>query len=581
MAVSEETWLSTRGSARPQHSRLSRLLLAALDPKRSYRLRLTGLLLLSAAVAFYGLGRYGIINGNESLYVESAREMLRSGNFAIPTLDGLPYLEKPPLFVWLIAAASSIFGTSELAVRSITALATMALAISTAGFAKRLNIGVTGVSAGLILLTSLGIDVMSRVAMPDLLLTTLFGAACCNFLLAVRHRSVASIRGCAAILGAATMVKGPLAIALFMMIAGAYFWRQSSRRRDMLVVVRDPWAALLLVTPMVLWLVAIDFQQPGAAWYFIVNEQVLRFLGLREPHDYYSGSVFYYFPRLFLFFFPWVGVLAFGWLVSLKKPDRSKEETRRFLWLCVWIPFAFFSLSSAKANYYIVLCLPAMALLAADYLPSLLREHNRDILALSIAVPVLLLIALWAFRLWALSTGSTPHLLPRRDETVPQTIASLAIIVLITICLLQFGWRRAAVLCLGALIIPLSVEFDHIIARAEPLISARTMAMYVRTRFPGAPVFLFQDFEAFGALPIYLGHEVPVIDSKSNDLFFGKSLHPHHAMLLTEDQALALGPGSLIVVMNDRERAFTATRIARHVTRVTVIRRATLYRIVP
>ncbi|OIR06821.1 undecaprenyl phosphate-alpha-4-amino-4-deoxy-L-arabinose arabinosyl transferase [mine drainage metagenome] len=580
MAANEETWLSTRGSTRPRHSRLSRLLPAALDPKRSFRLRLAGLLLLSATVAFYGLGSYGIINGNESLYVESAREMLRSGNFAIPTLDGLPYLEKPPLFVWLIAAASSIFGTSELAARSTTALATMALVISTSAFAKRLGIGATGVGAGLILLTSLGIDIMSRVAMPDLLLTALFGAACCSFLLAVRHRSVASIRGCAAILGAATMVKGPLTIALFVMIAGAYFWRQSSRRRDILAVVRDPWAALLLLTPMALWLVAIDLRQPGAAWYFIVNEQVLRFLGLRQPHDYYSGSVFYYFPRLFLFFFPWVGVLVFGWLVSRKQPDSSKEEARRFLWLCVWIPFSFFSLSSAKANYYVVLCLPAMALLAADYLPTLLRDSNRGILTLSVATPVLLLIGLWTFRLLALSSGRARHLFPNQDGTVPLTIASLSIIALITVSLLQFGWRRAAVLCLGALIIPLSLEFDHIIARAEPLMSARTLAMYVRTRFPGAPVLLFQDFESFGALPVYLGHEVPVIDSQSADLYFGKRLHPHHVMLLTEDQALASGPRTLIVVMNDRERAFTATRIERHVTRVTTIGRATLYQIV-
>ena len=52
-----------------------------------------GLALVAFAVFFYGIGDYGIINGNESLYVESAREMALTGQWAVPSLNGLPYLE--------------------------------------------------------------------------------------------------------------------------------------------------------------------------------------------------------------------------------------------------------------------------------------------------------------------------------------------------------------------------------------------------------------------------------------------------------------------------------------------------------
>jgi 4-amino-4-deoxy-L-arabinose transferase-like glycosyltransferase len=551
----------------------------AVHPRAIDMLGWVALASVSVPLLLVGLGDYGIVNGNEALYIESAREMLLSGNLAIPTLNGLPYLEKPPLFVWLIAVLTQAFGTDEFGARIVSPVAALALVFAACGFSRLLGIGKTGVAAGFILITSLGVDVMSRVAMPDLLLTALFASACFSFLTALRAGSVGYLRLCAALLAAATLVKGLLPVVLFAAIAIAFFWFQPARRRGMLGLGRDPWSMVILIMPLTLWLLAIELRQPGAAYHFIVNEHILRFIGLREPHDYYSGSAFYYVPRLFLFFFPWVGALAFGWHASVRNRDSSRRELRRFLWLCIWVPFCFFSLSSAKANYYILVCLPAMALLTADYLPELIAERRRFNLALAVIVPVMVLVTLWMFRIWAVRSGRTEPFVQARDGSVSLTIAVILVLTLIVVAVLQAGWRRGAILCIGGLILPLSFEFDHLVSRAEPIMSARTMASYIQARHPEMPVFLYQDYEAVGALPIYLGRTLPVIDSKSNDLYYGHRVLSRHPSFITEDQALAAGPGALIVVMSDREKAFSATDLRSRTRPVTTIGRVRLYQI--
>jgi 4-amino-4-deoxy-L-arabinose transferase-like glycosyltransferase len=274
---------------------------------------------------FYGVDDFGIINGNESLYVESAREMALSGDWAVPTLNGLPYLEKPPLFIWLITAAASLSTSIELPPRLVTSGASLVLALGIIYFSVLLKIGRKGFAAAFIFVTSLGVDVMSRVAMPDFTLTTLFSLGCLSFLAAVQTNSPSRFRWAAGVLGAASLIKGALPLMLFGLIVLAYYSLEPTRRSDIRRLVRDPFAALLMFMPLCLWLIAIEVRLPGAASHVIVNEHILRFLGMREPHDYYSGSSLYYVHRLFLFFFPWAGVLFFGWLGKSRDVSSDKQ----------------------------------------------------------------------------------------------------------------------------------------------------------------------------------------------------------------------------------------------------------------
>ena len=54
---------------------------------------------------------------DEGRYIGVAWEMLQSGHWAVPTLDGMPFFHKPPLFYWISAAAMAIFGPHAWAAR--------------------------------------------------------------------------------------------------------------------------------------------------------------------------------------------------------------------------------------------------------------------------------------------------------------------------------------------------------------------------------------------------------------------------------------------------------------------------------
>ena len=67
-----------------------------------------------------------LFNTDEGRYAEIPREMLSGGDWVIPHLNGLAYIEKPPLQYWATAASLAVFGQSEFAARLYTALCALA-----------------------------------------------------------------------------------------------------------------------------------------------------------------------------------------------------------------------------------------------------------------------------------------------------------------------------------------------------------------------------------------------------------------------------------------------------------------------
>ena len=80
-------------------------------------------LLVAAACLFWGLGGPPIRDNNEALYADIAWAMARGGSWIIPHLDGVPYIEKPPLLYWLIALSFKAFGVGTWQARLPDALA--------------------------------------------------------------------------------------------------------------------------------------------------------------------------------------------------------------------------------------------------------------------------------------------------------------------------------------------------------------------------------------------------------------------------------------------------------------------------
>ena len=90
----------------------------------AYRLRWIA---IGWIVVFWRLGYPSLLDPDEAHYAELTREMLRSGSWLVPLLDGKPYIDKPVFFHWLQGASVWLLGETEFAARLPSALAAIAM----------------------------------------------------------------------------------------------------------------------------------------------------------------------------------------------------------------------------------------------------------------------------------------------------------------------------------------------------------------------------------------------------------------------------------------------------------------------
>src|SRR5579863_4523714 len=139
----------------------------------------TDFLLLAGFCAFlffYGLGSFGLIGADEPRYAQVAREMLEHRDWITPTLGGLPWLEKPPLYYWQAMLAYSVLGVSDFSARLPSAVNATLLVLAVYFFLRRFRLGCE-VDGALITASCAGIIGYARAASMDMALATTFTVA--------------------------------------------------------------------------------------------------------------------------------------------------------------------------------------------------------------------------------------------------------------------------------------------------------------------------------------------------------------------------------------------------------------------
>jgi 4-amino-4-deoxy-L-arabinose transferase-like glycosyltransferase len=109
-----------------------------------------------------------LLDDADSVHAEVAREMLLRNDWVTLYANGIRYLEKAPLLYWSMALSYKLFGVHTASARLPIALTVLALALTIEGFARRaFHSTRAGLYAGLILLSSFGIFIFTRIIIPD------------------------------------------------------------------------------------------------------------------------------------------------------------------------------------------------------------------------------------------------------------------------------------------------------------------------------------------------------------------------------------------------------------------------------
>jgi 4-amino-4-deoxy-L-arabinose transferase-like glycosyltransferase len=368
--------------------------------------RATALLLaLVLALLAFRLGAVPLLGPDEPRYSRVAIEMHRAGTWVTPTLQGVPWLEKTPLFYWLAGAAFSVLGETEAAARFPSVLAALLLVGATALVGARLYGQVAGLHAGFVAGLSLLPFAYARAASMDMLLaatvTVAIGLSGLR-LLGIAGR-LAIVAGAAAA-GLATLAKGPLGLLLPLLVLGGYV--VAARQWRWLREVLSPVALLAFALVAAPWYVAILLDQ-GRHFLdvFILDHNVQRFTSTVHNHP---GPFWYYLPVLLAGLFPWSG-LAVPALVRLA-PRTSRPDLFVLLWLV--LPLVFFSLAGSKLPGYILPSVPPLAILMGRAADRLVRDGDTPERRLSGRV-----VALFGLVLGALLAAS-PAALFRAHESM-------------------------------------------------------------------------------------------------------------------------------------------------------------------
>ncbi len=322
------------------------------------------LVLFFAAVALLylsALGTMPLLEPDEARYAEIPREMVASGDYVTPHLNGVVYLEKPPLFYWGNALSFRLFGQSDVSARLFTAAVSAAGILLTYWMGAALSGWRTGLYAAIALSTSIYYYVIGRLNTLDMTLavTLLLAIFPAYLYLSARRSSRGYLYLSYAGAGLAFLTKG---------LVGAVFpaavivvWLVFTRRHREVGRAVSLVGILVFLAIVLPWIVLVQRANRDFLWFFFVHEQFLRYT--TKIHGRYE-PFWYFVPVVVGGFLPWIAFLRR--IVSAVRASAEQflpAEAVAFLLSWILFIFLFFSFSDSKLATYMTPIFPPLAVL--------------------------------------------------------------------------------------------------------------------------------------------------------------------------------------------------------------------------
>ena len=455
----------------------------------------------------------------EGKYAETAREMIASGDWLIPRLNGVINFENPPLPYWLIAVGIKMFGLNTLGVRFFGIVASILTLIFTRKTAYMLTRDDnTADCAVFIAGSSLIFLIISRVVSPDIYLT-----AFCTISLYTIFRGATGANGLfegtilGFVLGLGFLTKGPV-IFIFTVLPAffAVFFNKNYRN---------------IFNPAFLLSSIIIFSIVGLPWFFyiasiyngswayffghlLVDKVISDVLTSSEPWYFYIIALFGLFPFLI---YTLCGIISERFFV------------RYSLWFFILFPFTLLQISDAKDISYLTPLAPVAAISAAF---ALLKFKSHTPLFFGHLYMLILIMVLPA------SGYVLTFLEPYR--MVLFIISIISLVVYITLLggyhygrgfVMASAWTILMVSIPVYAIIPLVQENSHGYKRLSE-------ASIEKDIIGNTPIIAYKS--SFSSISFYRNKIVPTVFGKERDLMFEKNDNYKEYYINNEEDAVRL-----------------------------------------
>lgn len=474
---------------------------------------------LVAVVAIgWALGSAPLMDQDEGRNGEVAREMAATDDYVLPHLNGLPYIDKPVLFFAATAVVMELLGPTELAARTVPFACAILTALLVGLAGGRWYGREPGWVAGIAAIAAPLPLAFARIVILDSMLALFVTCALLAFHAAVeaRNEGRSGLRWTVvawAAIGLGVLTKGPVAIALPLLVAAPYaVWRRASW------AVWHPAALLVFAAVVGPWVGYMEARLPGYLKYVTVTETWQRVSSdeLRRTQPWW-----YFVAIAAVGFFPW-------WPLALgrRRLAGGADPKRVFAWLWLLVPLAFLSLSRSKLPQYILPLAPAVALLVASRWPTggRARPHAAwlGILGWSAFGVAMAAAAAGAFD----GSRIEPDLL----AVLPRPAMIMAGVCLAAaaaaVAALRRGHGPALVAALSLPLVALPVVLRPVISALGEHRSERSLATTIRTELPAeTEVIGLQAWRP--SISFYLRRPVPIVSADGDELRSNYILRTH------------------------------------------------------
>ena len=335
------------------------------DSPEKFYLILLGV--LSFIFLFVGMGAYPLVDVDETRYAVMSRDLLHH-NWNFLMLNGVPFIEKPPLYFWITAFSIKLFGFHEYAIRlPMSILATLTV-FFTYYIGKKIKTPKFGFYTATIMMANVFFIMLTRVAIIDMVFTALLTWTI-YFGLLTEFVKDNNKKWCWTAfylcMSFAFLAKGLLAIVFPCAIIGIHRIINKS--------VKEIFKPQYILSGLVLFLLInlpwhlAMYKEYGFEFiwvYFILHhfERLVNADALGKTRPF-----LYFVPVFFVGFLPW-SLHFIGAIVDFFKKKLFKDKYILFFAIYFIIIFGLFSVASGKLPTYVLPAVPPAAFLTAYFI---------------------------------------------------------------------------------------------------------------------------------------------------------------------------------------------------------------------
>lgn len=488
---------------------------------------------------------------DEGRYVEIPREMVMTGDFLTPHLNGLKYFEKPPLFYWMQAGLIRLFGIHEGVLRLWTTFLGLMGCLFVYGMGRYLVGRRAGFLAAGILATSLLYFFLARLIILDMAVTVFISGALLSFWLSthqVGRKRFLFLTTYGLFMAFATLTKGLIGAVLPGMVI--LLWIGVMREWGFLKLAFHPWVIALFFVVAAPWHILVSLKNPEFFDFYFIQEHFLRYTTSVHRR---TQPLWFFIPVFLIGFFPWVsffyGGLRTGWSSFQDIPLHRSF----FLFCLCWISFVFvfFSFSQSKLIPYLLPLFPPAALLVGFFLnqnyevPT--KNYKQGLFFYKILIFLMGIGALAYLPVDSFLYDSSLW----RSSFLCFLVSVVAVISWGTLVYLHFFSKKLPhfqICTIFLSTICLLLTFTVIDPLVQPRPSTKPIAAKLKEiASPEDAIVSYGRY--YQDLPVYLGRTIQVVNW-AGELDFGARIEPSQDRVISLEQFRALwnGPQSVFMV---------------------------------